>query len=769
MNKTTSNKSAKNQEGVPQKPPFPTQAEIVRAIINALATKPTNAAKKLDDYVVAGDANYQKFSEMVEGFIFDPIKSLTCESFAKFLKLEVDRFFKSYLGLVKLIALDRLTRQEAFPLLVEHYFSVRASGFLANFQTQSNGFNPIQFVDNDKTAIEAVFNWFDENEKGWDSNCIKEDKDKYANWRKGNNLPDLQSIKLIRENLNLSPENITLLLIARAVDFFRNSVIGRNGIDSTRKHLLLGFDQYDHGEPLSLAQINANKKYSLSIEAIKNCSDLLLDSTDCSGISKDFAYERIEELKAAFNKDDPNGLMSYLVNWCEARWYVKTGDLKTAVKFYKKAFKQCLYSAGKEQEIIYKDALKVAAKAEDLAFLKQLKNYGIVFGFFIAPPKKDELDLEVNNKINQGTSNIVEDWEIERWIKEFHQEFTEKMLFKGIDPYKKEIKQIPLSIVNGSIKPDFSNPNRVIKVDWKRMPQLVYFILSDDLQDNNIAIIKQLLKKGADVNVASETGDTPILLAIQSLDLFEPTASLDNSCYKLLSSHSHTKKTVNRRTSKLKLLPLICAVNTGKVDVVSKLLDWGADIDRRGETDEQTALNICLNKIAMVQNPDKFTTFIKHSMQTKPSPALLEDIRRRSGGNTLNEVKEIFATYKNNKIFKSVQKVYIDMMLERIGSLDIEDLREIALLLIQKGASPNAEHNSAIKGYTPLMLAAEDDEAELFEEMLGYGGKPDKCYQHPETGQKINCFKIAIAFKSHKVAKILKSKYGDHFFRANNH
>lgn len=445
--------------------------------------------------------------------------------------------------------------------------------------------------------------------------------------------------------------------------------------------------------------------------------------------------------------------MSYMINWCEARWHVKSGNPKEAVVFYKDAFKQCLYSAGKGQGMIYKDALKVAAHAKDLSFLKQLINYGIIFDYFTAPPEKDELDLEINNKNNRSTSNIVEDWEIERWRKEFSQTFPESRLFKGVEPYKDDAKAGILVADFDHVKPK-PKPDQKIKVgSWnKQMPQLVHFVLKNDTENVN-----KLLKKGADVNVYSESGETPILMAIQNMNPFELDAPLDDTCFNHISAHSHTKETINRRTTKLKLLPLVCGVNTGNINVVSKLLKWGAEVDRRGETNEQTALNICLKRIAMLKDSKFF------SMPDNPSVALLEDIRRRSGGlvgNTLDEVKANFDASKNNKLFSSVQKSYVSIIKERMASLDVEALRNIALLLIQKGADSNAEHQAPIKRYTPLMLAAESDEAELFEEMLRYGGKPDKFYNHPQSDQKINCFHIAVHFRSQQIVTILKNKYG---------
>ena len=733
-------------------PPFPTRAEIFREIINALGTKQTSNAKALDDYVKTGDTDYQQFTKFQEEYIFEPIRSMTCDSTAQFLKKEIDLFFKNYLGLIKLVALDRLSREEALPLIIEHYFSVRAAGFLTNFQKLSGGLSPIHFVDSDKTAIDAVFSWIDENEADWNKSCTKEEKDKFASWRKGKHLPDLTSFKLVP----FSPENKTLLLIARAFDYFRfkDSVLGKRGIDLTREHLLVGFFHYEHGEPLSVAQIEANKQFPLSMEALSNCHKILLSSDDCSKTNKEYALELIEELKAAFKKEDPKGLITYLVNWCKARWYVKAGNLKNAVEAYKLAFKQCLYSAGKVQEMIYKDALIVAAMKKDKAFLNRLKNHGITFGYFSTQLEKDSSDLEVNNKKNRSDSNIVEDWEIEQWRKTFIQTFAEQKLFKDTQPYKDDAKAgILINSDEVKLKPKL---DQKIKVgSWnKQTPQLVHFIL-----ENNITAVQKLLNKGADVNVFSESGETPILMAVQNMNPFDLVAPLDDTCFNLIASQAHTKKTVNRRSTKLKLLPLVCAVNTGKLDIVSKLIKMGAEVDRRGDTDELTALYLCITRIMHLRKPE----LLINSFSKTPSPELLENIRRRSGGiagNSLDEIAKNYEASKSNRIFVSVQGIYFNFLKERIPSLKVDSFRDIAYLLIQNGANPNIEMKSPIKGYTPLMLAAESNEAEIFEEMLRYGGKPDKYYKHPVTGKKINCFQIAITLGSNKVAGILKNKYG---------
>ncbi len=82
-------------------------------------------------------------------------------------------------------------------------------------------------------------------------------------------------------------------------------------------------------------------------------------------------------------------------------------------------------------------------------------------------------------------------------------------------------------------------------------------------------------------------------------------------------------------------------------------------------------------------------------------------------------------------------------------------LRDIVLQLLEAGAEPNARHTNPIVNYTPLMLAAELDEEEIFRFMLDHGGDPSLYYEHPRTGAKVDCFLIANEFRARGVEKIL--------------
>ena len=89
-------------------------------------------------------------------------------------------------------------------------------------------------------------------------------------------------------------------------------------------------------------------------------------------------------------------------------------------------------------------------------------------------------------------------------------------------------------------------------------------------------------------------------------------------------------------------------------------------------------------------------------------------------------------------------------------------MRRIATLLIEAGADVNAEHTAPVKGYTPLMLAAELDEVDLFNKMLSKNGDPRKSYYCKRAAMDVDCWGIAEYFKSSKVLSTLKDI--EHFF-----
>ena len=85
-----------------------------------------------------------------------------------------------------------------------------------------------------------------------------------------------------------------------------------------------------------------------------------------------------------------------------------------------------------------------------------------------------------------------------------------------------------------------------------------------------------------------------------------------------------------------------------------------------------------------------------------------------------------------------------------------ENLYKIAEILLKKGANPNYPLEiKGIRGYTPLMLAAESDNITLFKMMVEYGGNPNQKALH-ENAAEISCWEFAFLRNSSHIVKYLE-------------
>ena len=199
--------------------------------------------------------------------------------------------------------------------------------------------------------------------------------------------------------------------------------------------------------------------------------------------------------------------MKYWLDWHEARWHVFSGNLEQANGLYKKAFEDSLFRAGINQREIINESLVVAARLDkpDKIFLKHLKWMLINLQYDIPSVSRDKSSNTFNDS--------VENWEIDLWRSSFISTFPKAGWFKNTS-YNLAADRIGPLIYTSieQIKPDFRYPNRKIKIGdtWeKSMPQLIWFLIAE-----NFEVVEKLIKKGANVNVTSDAGDTPILMLL---------------------------------------------------------------------------------------------------------------------------------------------------------------------------------------------------------------------------------------------------------------
>lgn len=745
------------------RPPFPTAIEVVRVAANAFNTKTKPINKDIDDMAFNACVDYRFIDRCIDETIRKPIDQNFMENDSEVFSQSAKELIKDYISIVSSISLDGVTREQSLPILLESLFPKYAADFLFKAQNIFGGPDPVFLLDSNDRSMKTVLGWLTEHEKGWDQfiqGCTKENKDRISIWEKGDNLPFVQSIDLLRhwsqgpwqEFINWSRVR-ALLLIARALDWARSQELGVVFIDAIRRAVWSHDVKNDFPDIARHLQYQGLQHFSEALPVVEIIQDGLLRTSAKKFSDKEKLIQNIRKARKILNRLDRHSTTDCWLDWHEARWNVFSGDLERACECYKLAFDGSLYRSGEHQKIVIEECLVVAAalKHPDLVFLKRLKNMAITLGYDI--PSVAGGEMSGSNK----ASDFIEDWEVENWAAHLNSVFPKEGLFPGTKLPSITPRKGPLLLFDcDAIKPDFRYPDRTIKVGetWqKSYPQIVWFS-----KINKVDVVKKLLKKGADVNVYSDSKDTPIIIALQAVNAFLDSSTMDDSLLRVLLEYKHKPETLNTCTSKERILPLICAVESGRVEVVQKLLEMGADPNRRGNTDEQTPLYVCLTCIAKLKQPDKYWQFHDDIALT---PEILDSIRRQTGGLagfTLEDQNHFLECAKNHPLFNMIMVETQSFIYEKAKThITVKSLREIALLLLKSGADPNAEHTSPIPGYTPMMLAAELDEADVFLDILNHRGDPKKGYSHPITGATVDCFEISHYFDSEAVGNILYS------------
>ncbi|MBQ0747098.1 MAG: hypothetical protein KBT73_11245 [Marinobacter sp.] len=747
--------------------PYPNPFEILRCILRALDLKQSN--KRLDELAGKGTYDPRELRAAVETDFFVVTKKFMGPVTAEATLRTLNRFLEKYLHqIVGRIPADGLTRESVLKILIKTCIKDGVTELMGEIHEEVGGPHPSIWFSSHGSTVGKVLAWIDEKTPQWSvhlSSLKKERKDMISSWNRGIELPSSRSILLLSETdtsdrpVDVNWEKIkTLLFISRAIDFIKGQPLGPLLLDEARLALWGADDQVSVGSAIKMQQEVTQRKLGPEIRLIARLQNDLRRTVKKRepGTYRIIIDQVREQILAS------NVLLStqYWIDWHDARWHVFAGDLQNASELYKCAFYGALFCAGDNQRLIAEESISVAAclPNPDRVFLKQLKWSLINFGYDIPSIR--------NNKPSQKVTDTIEDWEMDLWKSGFSTVFPKDGLFPGVDHKISQVTIGPLVFTDISkIKPDYRNVNRNMKVGetWQRvMPQLVWFAINED-----VSVCKKLIEKGADVNVSSEVGDTPILMALEALNITEVNEAnlvlggplyrtLDDQLFHFLKDIPHNPNTLNKRTQKKRLLPIISAVESGRVDVVQAVLSMGADPRGRGKTDEQTALNVCLKLIGIVKNPELSK---KHQMSMPITPEALDSIRRQAqgmSGFTMEQQKRSLLKNTATGLSKIAAELFLDAMYKNIlENTSAKALRKIAMLLIESGADVDAEHASPIKGYTPLMLAVELDERELFDAMVVAGADIQKTFKDPKDGHDVSIAEIAREFESTNVSQSL--------------
>lgn len=735
------------------RPPYPRLGELYRALAGALDTKVGD--RTVDRLAREGEYDWSLLPTLQQTFITGPLRDATDHDFAELVAQFVEHVHASHLRLVASVPLDALSRDEALPLLVEHFFAPHGVGLLLAIKEIFGGPDLMALLDPETHPLAVVLNWFDKDSGRalaktafpGSTGTDRSDRELIARWASGAQIPDLQSIKRFALALSgqggaiqkvQTPNLRRWLIMARALSWLEKES-PQPFRAFMRRHLLLGLPEIDIGRVLSLANIEVGERFSvLKMPALMLYEDLKRTTPKEPG-DQARTRDSLDEFRRLCEEHDPEGRTRFHLAWLLGRWHVLSGQLAAALPYYEEAANLANYRAGEQQKEIVEETLVLAAfVGGNKPLLKNLKHRAIAFGLFTDPRGGD----------------VIEDWEIDHLCQQFHRIFPRQGRFPEA-PYPEDgHEHLPFLALNekelAQLEPDLRKPDRVRTVhaldgQKRRWSQLRLFASL-----GRVDAVQTLLEHGAPVDQLDEAGGSALLCAIQHAEDRGDRRALD-----LLLDHPHTKATLDSATVRKRHTPLICAVRYGEPDVVERLLAMGATADRRGQVDELTPLYLCMGNLGAIRKPAWFHQYLRQSLLADADHVRREVLRRYnvSLGGVFGDDQTLLESLENPRHRAIFEELVAAMVKEELGRLSEPKLLRIVEVLLNAGANPNAAHEYPAPGRTPLMLAAENDSAEAFELMMRRGGNP---YQTDAQG--FDCVRIAIGFGSRNVVEYMRQK-----------
>ncbi|NBF05986.1 hypothetical protein GV819_27215 [Pseudomonas sp. Fl5BN2] len=730
--------------------PFPSLGECYQLLTTAFDSKSSDAARRKQLSDLAGsEHDWSLFAEIKRDLLIEPLSRLDRE-FAEELETFIDYLQEHYLELVKDVGLDSLNREQALPTLVQHYAGLTGD-FLGRLRQRFGGPELAHLLDPDRAPLDVALCWF-EQQTGDSAQPLarriypdsKDARDQLGRWRKGTQPAALSSLKsLLKALSNVSRQPLLVanlgrwLVTARALGHFDQAMLGAGypGFRQQVLHaLLLASSLQDGRQALEALNHEAGQRLNILKPGAQWLLEHLAPDRDKSIDSQAQSRQVLDDFIKLQSRYDEDRRTGYFSAWFEGRWQLLSGNYSAALEHYDTALEAALYRAGRFQLCLLQESLALAAMLGKKIRLKQLKHQAVVLGLFTS------LGLKQNP--------VISDWEISQLKQLYARLFPHAGFFPQANPVKQP-QTLPILVFDPAaterIKVDLQHPNRVISVytqdrQKRRYPQLVWFA-----SEGQAEAVSALLQHGADVNLSDEADGSALLCALQRAQKTGERATLD-----LLLAQPHDPATLNRRTHRKQLTPLMLAIDSGDVELVAQLLEMGASANAPGLYPALTPLYNCLSKLCQLQQPDKTLEIV--CKLTRQPDAVIRDVLRRYLGVSAGAFGQQTPLPPEHPLYQIALKTVLDLKRERCTP---RQLINIGHLLLRHGGLPNTPHAYPCPGRTPLMLAAEDDELELFKAMLTAGGDPR---QRDQDGA--DCWNIALCHGAHRVLAFLHSAQG---------
>jgi len=726
--------------------PYPTAQALLREIANALDTKSylsPKYARKLDDSCKKSDIHVGEFNELKELTVTTPIRLIFGDEIGARVSIFLREVFKDYFSWMEHHSLDGISVTQANQIFLKTQFFnlLLTSNFLRTDNYQQSTCVP---NDIDLTLLENT-----------PSNRLlalmgtKEAKDRVYLWLNGIESPSLKYVEKLEQhstNKFLSQDEWIAIKWGIVCHRFLRHCRFTSGL----KHL-----SQDETSQFFKSEHSNNAIKLTSSKCLIN--DIFVEFHK-KGASKKSENDRIKAenllnlLKIEVDKTDHSLGIDYIYHQLNARHLVLDGQLIAANEEYKQAFEKSLYRAHSKAQIqiTIKEALLVAAYQErpDKVFITKLKSAAIHLGLDAVPARTE---VEGKNKIELLSGNEIDSYRY-NFIKMFPAEYA----YPGINYPKYDAKVgFLMEAVNKDLSIELNK--KKIKIGSPDGLQRKTTPLIVAATKNKVEQVEQLLGLGASVNVLSEVGDSPLLMSLTKMDFTEPTSPMDSRLFELISQKSHSAKLLNTVTVRKMNFPLLAAVETGYPSVVKKVLSMSNEIkiDQKGSLDAVTPLYRTLGLISRIKKPAS----IKQLMHNL-TPENIHRLKPIFAGMNDNVLNSLTGEKPTSPQHKQILEAVLGVVQKNLQS-NPSKLRQIARILINSGADVNLEHRINGMLYTPLMLAAEIDEVNLFRIMVEHGGDWKKTYILPEQADSkdkaINSLIIAQNFGAHNVVEYINS------------
>lgn len=742
--------------------PYYSVQHLLREFAKGLGTKAL-AGKKIDDACKNTEINPFHLEDLKKSLIHDPLTKCVNIYFADHVLEQFERVTEFYLNLIKSVPLDGVDANLA-QQFIDRYFMTFAVADICSSSLNGMRLTSRDIAWSDKTLMSLVLDNLEDSME-WQQfliNSTESQKECLRAWAlgPGAELPKLSSITSLGESWqrgNSWGAFKARLITARLWDYF----FYRSGY--TDLALLRHSSPKQCLETLVSQLLNLLQQGTIKYEATSPLAlglfDLLRLRTPKVADNQGRCFELLDQLRSEQEKLDINNEATYYYHWMNARYLLHSGELLAAVDEYKLAFEQVIYRQGENAEKIIIEAIVTACRCPkpNKRFINRLRRMAVVLKIDLMPP-------EHSGDEDKAKPQEIESWEIAAFSQYFSAFFTRDSFFPGASyPTNPHDTNGVWMVDETTHQLDIEKPDKVFSVGMegglvKQMPQLVYFSMLEDVN-----AISTLLNSSADVNRLSSRNESAILLAIQSMQAnVMPLNSMKEELFQLLSQKPHKRSVLDTLTEKKKLSPLGCAIQTGRIGVVRILIEMGASVDRRHDTIGETPLFTAIGLIAHHTRPHLNAG---HWEKMKYSKMNLQSVRAHSAGllpHDLEHLKTVMAKQDSDPVFQSIHEVVKKTEIGNILKYTSADgFRQIAKLLIEEGADPNAKHDTAMLGYTPLMLAIELDEAELVEAMIDskqYQANFQSTCIDSRTGQRVDIERLIREWRASNVAKVLSER-----------